>query len=287
MCKHSAVGSYATKSNRYCTLQLIAKQLKQLGYKLKSAQNIKPKHIEALTKYWNGQNVNGNKDKPLATGTIKNRMSHLRYWAENVGKASIIAKDNEAYGIQKREFYKGNKAQKLDLYKMTNISCERVKMAIRLQAAFGLRREEALKFRPSLADQGNKIALKASWTKGGRAREIPITTERQRALLDEARELVGGASMIPADKTYIQHLRTYKHEIAKANMGKLHGLRHNYAQWRYKTLTGMEPPAAGGEKYRDLNESGKIMDTIAREQISAELGHGRLDVTNVYLGGRK
>lgn len=286
MCKRSTVGSYATQSNRYCALQLIAKQLTLLGYKLKNAQNIKPKHIEALTKFWNGETINGQEQKPLAIGTIKNRMSNLRFWAENVGKSSIMHKDNETYGIPHRQFYKGSKAQQLDLHKITNIKCERVKMAVRLQAAFGLRREEALKFRPSFADKGNKIALKATWTKGGRAREIPITNERQRSLLNEAHELVGAGSLIPDNKTYIQQLNTYKHEIASAHLGKLHGLRHNYAQWRYKVLTGMKPPANGGEKYKDMSEQEKLMDTIAREQISAELGHGRLDVTNTYLGGR-
>jgi hypothetical protein len=49
-------------------------------------------------------------------------------------------------------------------------------MSLRLQAAFGLRREEAVKFQPSYADRGDRLALKASWCKGGRAREIPVRT---------------------------------------------------------------------------------------------------------------
>ena len=66
-------------------------------------------------------------------------------------------------------------------------------MSLRLQAAFGLRREEAIKFLPGYADRGNRIALKASWTKGGRAREVPVLKAAQRRLLDEARGLVGSA----------------------------------------------------------------------------------------------
>ena len=42
-------------------------------------------------------------------------------------------------------------------------------MSLELQRAFGLRREEAMKFQPSYADQKDHITLKASWTKGGRA----------------------------------------------------------------------------------------------------------------------
>ena len=45
---------------------------------------------------------------------------------------------------------------------------------IALQAAFGLRRGESIKIRPGWADRGDELVLKDSWTKGGRAREIPI-----------------------------------------------------------------------------------------------------------------
>ena len=278
LCHDKTSGSFATKSARFKTLQLCADQLYDLGYKLKGAKSIKPKHIEGLVERW--------LDEGLTIGTIKNRLSHVRFWAEKVDRKSIL-ESNEDYGIGQRESFKGNKAQKLDLEKLARIKGERLKMSIRLQAAFGLRREEALKFRPNLADQGDKIALQSSWTKGGRAREIPITTPRQRALLDEAKALVGGASLIPKSKTYYNYLQIYKHEIAKAEMGNLHGLRHNYAQWRYKALSGMEAPAISGLKYADMSEQEKLFDTIAREKISNELGHGRLDVTNVYLGGKK
>ena len=52
-------------------------------------------------------------------------------------------------------------------------------MSLKLQAAFGLRREESIKIRPEWADRGDRLALKASWTKGGREREIPIRTAEQ------------------------------------------------------------------------------------------------------------
>jgi len=278
LCHDQKAGSYATQSARLTTLQLCADQLYEAGYKLKNAKSIKPKHIRALVDRW--------KDKGLNTGTIKNRLSHIRFWAEKVERKSIL-ESNEAYGIGQRESFKGNKAQQLDLEKLASIKDVHIQISIRLQAAFGLRREECLKIRPSFADQGDKIALQSSWTKGGRAREIPITTPRQRALLDEAKELVGDGSLIPASKSYYQHLQTYKHEIAKAKLGNLHGLRHNYAQWRYKALSGMAAPAISGLKYTDMSEQEKLSDTLAREIVSNELGHGRLDVTNVYLGGRK
>jgi hypothetical protein len=59
-------------------------------------------------------------------------------------------------------------------------------MSLRLQRAFGLRREEALKLQPRWADRGDHLHLKASWTKGGRERTVPIRTKEQRALLEQS-----------------------------------------------------------------------------------------------------
>jgi hypothetical protein len=81
---------------------------------------------------------------------------------------------------------------------------------LRLQQAFGLRREEALKIRPHWADRGEHLQLKASWTKGGRARTVPIRTAKQTYLLKEAKVLAGQGSLIPAKRSYIEQLRIYE-----------------------------------------------------------------------------
>lgn len=54
--------------------------------------------------------------------------------------------------------------------KLDNITDPHVRMSLRLQATFGLRREESIKFQPRYADRGNYIAIKGSWAKGGRDR---------------------------------------------------------------------------------------------------------------------
>jgi len=48
-----------------------------------------------------------------------------------------------------------------------------------------------IKFIPSYADQGDRLTLKPSWTKGGKARTIPIRTPEQREVLDRAHKLAG------------------------------------------------------------------------------------------------
>ena len=42
------------------------------------------------------------------------------------------------------------------------------------------RREEAIKFTPSYADRGDRLAVKGSTAKGGRPREVPVLTHSQR-----------------------------------------------------------------------------------------------------------
>lgn len=157
-------------------------------------------------------------------------------------------------------------------------------MSLQLQQAFGLRREESIKFQPGYADRGDHIALKGSWTKGGRERSVPITTAEQRRVLDLAHQLAGAGSLIPAHKSYIQQRHTYDGQCKAAGLSNMHGLRHRYAQDRYEVLTGWKAPAAGGPPARSLTPAQRDTDAQARQEISRELGHERTQITAVYLG---
>ncbi|MDA0338669.1 MAG: integrase domain-containing protein, partial [Proteobacteria bacterium] len=59
-------------------------------------------------------------------------------------------------------------------------------------------------------DQGEHLRLKRSWTKGGKPREIPIRTDAQRSVLEQAHRLVGKGSLIPGTKNYVRQLHTYE-----------------------------------------------------------------------------
>ena len=91
-----------------------------------------------------------------------------------------------------------------------------VRMSLELQRAFGLRREDGIKFRPSYADRDDHIVLKASWAKGGRERAIPIRNARQREVLDRAHCLAGAGSLIPLDRNYVHQLRVYEGYTCRA-----------------------------------------------------------------------
>ena len=157
-------------------------------------------------------------------------------------------------------------------------------MSLELQQAFGLRREEAIKFMPVYADRGDHLVLKSSWTKGGKARVIPVRNNDQRAVLDRAQALAGKGSLIPSRRTYRQQLRVYEADTARAGLSRMHGLRHAYAQKRYEELTGWPAPAAGGPDIKTLTPEQRQRDEEARLTISLELGHQRPQIVKVYCG---
>ena len=277
LCRENRDGGFSTQATRSRLLDLIANQLLALGFRRMHATSLKPKHIDALLTKWREQGI--------STGTLKNRLSALRWWAKKVNKPSIIARDNSVYGIGKREYVaKESKAQDLDDTKVTLISDPYVRLSIRLQAAFGLRREESIKFSPSYAVQGDHIKLKPSWTKGGRARTVPIRNDDQRQLLEEVKALARGGALIPPHLNYVKQLHRYEKQTAKAGLSHLHGLRHGYAQRRYFELTELVCPVAGGLPSKEQNPEQRALDYEARVIISSELGHAREAISAVYLG---
>lgn len=284
LCDRNRDGAFATQNKRQRTLDRIADTLHEMGYRKLRATSIKPKHVEGLVKHW--------KEQSLSAGSIKNNMTALRWWAEKVGKRSVVARENDYYAIDRRQFVTGtDRSQELDRSKLSEIKNEYVQVSVELQAAFGLRREEAIKFQPKYAmatlHEGH-IQLKESWTKGGKARVVPLSPElerQQRDVLKRAAALAGNGSLIPPDKRYIDQLRAYERNTKRAGLSKLHGLRHRYAQDRYENLTGNPSPARGGPLPKELSQSQRALDHEARLTISRELGHERKQIVAVYLGG--
>ena len=269
-------GSHGTRTARSYALAQMADTLHDLGFKGLRATGLRRKHAVALVREWKRQG--------RSVGTMKNRTAHLRWWAARIGRPGVVPSNGEL-GIANREYVTNeDRSVALDPDKLALVKDPHVAMALRLEAAFGLRREEAIKFRPSRDDRGGRIRLKGSTTKGGRPREVPVRNEAQRALLDEARRLAGGGGLIPPDRSYRQQLKVYEGQTRDAGLYRMHGLRHAYAQVRYEELTGWKAPAAGGPRQRTLTGARRRMDTAARRTIAEELGHSRRGIVSVYCG---
>lgn len=277
LCRRNRDGSRATQANRHKRLQQMANDLHALGFRCMRARSLKPKHVEALITLW--------KAKELSIGTMKNRMTDLRWWAEKVDKKGVLRPSNADYDIGQRSFIpRVSKGLSLSEETLRKIRDVYVRISVQLQAAFGLRREEAIKFIPQYADQGDHVRLKASWCKGGRARQIPIVTEAQRRVLNQAHQVAQKGALIPETLRYVDQLRIFERETASAGLGNSHGLRHAYAQERYGELTGWDGPIIGGPATKDLSSVQRVLDLEARKIVSRELGHERVGIVAVYIG---
>ena len=271
-------GSFATQNKRAIELAHMAKDLTKGGYKMKHVQGLKPKHVEYLNKLW--------QERGLSAGTIKNKNAQLRWWADITGKSNIIP-SNEEMGLEKRIYVSGeNKSLELADIDMEKIKSQHMQAYLRLQYHLGLRREEALKLKPHLADKGHALILQGSWCKGGRPRIVPILTKEARDVVDFAKSLALSSelSLIPEEKSYKEQKIFYDNQVAEAGIHHAHGLRHAYAQRRYKELTGWECSLKGGSKYADLTPEEKVKDYEARLTITEELGHSRVSILSQYIG---
>lgn len=269
-------GSYATRFDRHRMLGQFADQLLALGYKLPHIQGLKQKHIIAVVEHW--------KQQQLSSGTLKNRLSVIRHLTALMNKPQIVP-SNQVLAIEPRRYVSAvNRA----LYKpdFSRINNPHIRISLELQRIFGLRREESLKIKPHMADRKHELELYPTWCKGGRSRMVPIRTEEQRYWLEQAKKLAGhyGQSLIPENTSYIRHRDVYDKQVQRAGLSNLHGLRHAYAQQRYKELTGWEAPINGGPTSKELTPEQKALDYRARMILTEELGHSREQITVSYCG---
>jgi integrase len=122
-------------------------------------------------------------------------------------------------------------------------------------------------------------------TKGGRPRDVPIESDAQRELLVRARALVPpGAHLGRPGKTLRANTAHYYRVLREVGITRAqrgvtaHGLRHEYANDRYETLTGQPSPVRGG------HAEDREVDRWGRLAVSRYLGHNRPQVSSCYLG---
>lgn len=157
-----------------------------------------------------------------------------------------------------------------------------------LARELGLRSKEAslLDAGKALKEAQNRAAVTIlEGTKGGLTREVPIVAPSQLQALQRASDIQGQArALIPSHQNWQQwreaDLRDTRETLQAYGIDRLHDLRAAYACERYEQLTGHAAPVQGGQiQDRDA-------DRHAREVISQELGHHRIDVVASYIGGR-
>ena len=246
-------------------------------------KNLKPKHINSVIARLRGEVESG----ALSIGYAKNWLSHLRAYVRLIDRPYLVPRTNAELGFGNRVYVsKESKALVLTGGHLERVTCPYVAMSLKLQREFGLRREEAMKIRPQWSHQGDKLVLRASWCKGKRQRVLDVRTEAQRAVLEEAKHLAATTregSLVPTEK-YIQQVKRFEYQCRKAGLHGSHGLRHEYAQRRYRELAGFDCPLAGGPKRSEMTPEMRRTDHDVRLEVSRELGHSRTVILLTYCG---
>ena len=239
----------------------------------------------------------------ICIATAQNRLSSVnRTLAAMRGDQYVkIASPSKALGMQRSSVRtlapNGQDSQQLSrvIEALREQQHHRVAAIICLARATGMRlREAILANLPRLQREANHLGRIniQDGTKGGRAgASAPrwiIASKEVKAALQLARHASPPRSrnLLARDESYVAFLQQTvlpaRETLHEQGLKGFHELRAAYACERYEQLTGHAAPANGGHCYRIDRD----LDQQARQQISLELGHNRIDVVSAYIGGR-
>lgn len=281
--------SYKTRNDRETTLYNIFYTLtRELKYGIEDPRNLKVKHVEALIKHW--------QEKKLTAGTIEAYVSCLRTlcaWMKKPGMIQPLVKYapeiKRTYAAQHDKSFTGSEVDFWSVWNEVNAEDKYTAMQLLLIKAFGLRKEEAIRFKPIVNDIGPAIQV-FDGPKGGRPRLVPIQNDFQMAVLAICKNFVLQSgnpkrNVGHPDRTLLQEEKRYANVMAKVGLTKKgkgvtgHGLRAEYAIDRM-IEGGIVATVRGGA---GLGE-GSFDTKAAALRVSENLGHGRLSVMPAYGG---
>ena len=290
--RQNKIVSHETMDLRKELLILSMRELRGLGYKLASPHNLQQRHVRALTESW--------EKRGLSASTIANRISVLRALSLWIGKPGMIQKSadyvSDPETVRRSQATTEDKswsAAGLDINAMIGLVEQydaRVGLQARLMKAFGLRKKEAVMFRPLKADLGLAIRVRDG-TKGGRERVVPIETQEQRDILALAKSRVKHVNehIGHPDLNLEQSIRRVNYVFEKFGLTRrglgvtAHGLRHEHLNDVYESIAGVPSPVRSGSVTAEID---KHLHDIARARVSQEAGHARLNISNAYIGAR-
>ena len=261
--------------------------------------------MEAVTRYWHGEASAGR----LSPATIQTYFSFMKTFAGWIGKPKLLkpigccfddpklCPRTLASGIDKSWRVKGVDAdaviREVEAYDVNAVA------SLKLMQAFQLRFKESVMFRPHSdvigAAQAGKTDDSVAFyldthrgTKGRRERYFPIVNAMRQEGIEYARRVAVGVNESVSDprKMLEQAIRRRRYVIERfglkrAGLGVVpHGLRHQGAADDFQEITNCAAPVVGGPPVD------RELDLQARREIANRLGHGRVQITCVYLGKR-
>lgn len=233
----------------------------------------------------------------LATATAQNYISSVnsvmkllnKYWI-SVSPKGLVGRSRSS--VRKKPVSFSYSDIKLAIAELETRGEIELAAVVYLAANFGLRRREGALL--DIATVIKEVKKNGCFdvtrgTKGGRGRYverlIPCNNSKLEVLEKINMSIKGRRSLIPDG----DNLKIFNQKISnvcipllkKYGVERLHELRVFYACERYKQITGCVAPC--NKKTEDLLIHSEV-DHDAREIISRELGHSRIQIVSTYVG---
>lgn len=258
-------GSSLTRQDTFNCLARIGRTMQRYG--LQSIKDIKPAHV----KRYFAELRNGG----MSAGRMANHASAMRLMCRMIGKPEVVP-SNRALGCNRTiENRTMNADVRLDINKAAEVRellSENNKIAYDMAREYGLRQKETLLSHKTVEHDGVTYLI-VEGSKGGRPRQVPITTQGQREVLarNEAYRSMHGGKLINENKSLKQGLKQLQNELAAAGASResdanMHTLRREWIIERCQAI--LAAPEADRDKL--------IADLV--EQV----GHGRTEVLSAY-----
>ena len=280
LARHNRQESYKTRQRYYEAMQRFCRFLAE-EYRLQKLTNISGKH---LVDYVRHLQENGK-----AASTIKTELAAIRFWHDKLGEAKYKLPTNadlaDQAPLERRKLQGIDRHWTPEQFAAFVTACreaDRTDYADIATLTFyvGLRIHEVCRLDTAAVEAWERSGLLTVKGKGGRVRSVPVTAEAAKQALRDRRAAVqrGHKLFVPDDvatDAYIHAFQAFLREHRPdqgSNPYPLthHGMRHSYAARQYREAL-----------------DGEATEYRAKLEVSKLLGHGRADVTDVYLACEK
>ena len=277
--RHNRQCSYKTRQRYYEAMQRFCRFLADV-YHLQKLANISGKHLVAYVRHL--------QENGKAASTIKTELAAIRFWHDKLGEAKYKLPSNgdlaDQAPLERRKLQGIDRHWTPEQFTAFVAVCRetgRTDYADIATLTFyvGLRIHEVCRLDTAAVEAWERTGLLTVKGKGGRVRSVPVTAAAAKQALRDRKAAVrrGHKLFVPDDvatDAYIHafqaFLREHRPDQGTNPRPLTHHGMHSYAARQYR-----EALDGGATEYR------------AKLEVSKLLGHGRADVTNVYLASRK
>ena len=248
-------------------------------FHLEKLANVREKHLRSYVDY--------RRQLGISEKTLKNDLAAIRFFHQFTGSRHVLP-DNRDLGMTKtpsggKDLAWTEEEHQLMMEQAIRLDRQDVVLAMKLARLAGLRIHECARLTVGHIQDALKDGEVTIKGKGGRVRRVPVSPELR---LELERILAGSGCarerkifVEPGQKTHQairsieKFIRDHRQEFTSRAITP-HGLRHSYAREAFER-------SVGGSK----EDRCRIKE--AKMHVAELLGHGRPEVTDLYLHGGK